>query len=58
MYEKFDGKPKDLLFSNIVQSYYYQKFLIIDKPTRVTEKSATLLDNIYTNMPDLFNRNE
>ena len=57
MYEKFEGKPKDLLFSNIFQSYYYQK-LIIDKPTRVTEKSATLLDNIYTNMPDLFNRNE
>ena len=57
MYEKFEGKPKDLLFSNIFQSYYYQK-LIIDKPTRVTENSATLLDNIYTNMPDLFNRNE
>ena len=57
MYEKFEGKPKDLLFSNIFQSYYYQK-LIIDKPTKVTENSATLLDNIYTNMPDLFNRNE
>ena len=57
MYEKFEGKPKDLLFSNIFQSYYYQK-LIIDKPTRVTENFATLLDNICTNMPDLFNRNE
>ena len=57
MYEKLDGKPKDLLFSNIFQSYYYRK-LIIDKPTRVMEKSATLFDNIYTNMPDLFNRNE
>ena len=28
------------------------------KPTRVTDSSATLLDNIYTNIPDICIRNE
>ena len=57
MYEKFDGKPKDFRFSNIFQSHYFQK-IIIDKPTRVTDSSATLLTNTYTNIPDICNRNE
>ena len=38
-------------------SHYFQK-LIIDKPTRVTDTSATLLDIIYKHIPDLCNRND
>ncbi len=57
MYENFDNRPMALKFSNLFKSFYYQK-LIIDKPTRVTTTTASLIDNIYTNMPDLYNRNK
>lgn len=36
-------------FENLMFSYAFLP--LIDKPTRVTKKSATLIDNIYTNQP-------
>ena len=40
-------------FSNIFSSHYYHK--LINLPTRERKKSSTLLDNIYTNIPDCYN---
>ena len=40
-------------FSNICSSHYYHK--LINLPTRERKKSATLLDNIYTNIPYCYN---
>ena len=40
-------------FSNILSSHYYHK--LIDLPTRERKESSTLLDNIYTNIPDCYN---
>ena len=39
-------------FSNILSSHYYHK--LIDLPTRERKESSTLLDNIYTNIPDCY----
>ena len=38
-------------FKNIFSSNFYSP--LIQKPTRITEHSATLIDNIYCNVPDL-----
>ena len=40
-------------FSNIFSTYYYHK--LINLPTRKRKQSSTLLDNIYTNIPDCYN---
>ena len=40
-------------FSNIFSSHYYHK--LINLPTRERKESSTLLDNIYTNIPDCYN---
>ena len=40
-------------FSNIFSSHYYHK--LIKLPTRERKNSSTLLDNIYTNIPDCYN---
>ena len=40
-------------FSNIFSSHYYHK--LINLPTRERKDSSTLLDNIYTNIPDCYN---
>ena len=40
-------------FSNILSSHYYHK--LIDLPTRERIESSTLLDNIYTTIPDCYN---
>ena len=40
-------------FSNIFSSHYYHK--LINLPTRERKNSSTLLDNIYTNIPDCYN---
>ena len=40
-------------FSNIFSSHYYHT--LINLPTRERKKSSTLLDNIYTNIPDCYN---
>ena len=40
-------------FSNILSSHYYHK--LINLPTRDRKHSSTLLDNIYTNIPDCCN---
>ena len=40
-------------FSNIFSSHYYHK--LINPPTRERKQSSTLLDNIYTNIPDCYN---
>ena len=37
-------------FSNIFATFYYHK--LIPLPTRERKQSSTLLDNIYTNIPD------
>ena len=39
-------------FSNIFATFYYHK--LINLPTRERKQSATLLDNIYTNIPDCY----
>ena len=39
-------------FSNIFYTYYYHK--LINLPTRECKQSSTLLDNIYTNIPDCY----
>ena len=39
-------------FTNIFSTYYYHK--LINLPTRVRKQSSTLLDNIYTNIPDCY----
>ena len=39
--------------SNIFYTYYYHK--LINLPTRECKKTSTLLDNIYTNIPDCYN---
>ena len=39
-------------FSNIFSTYYYHK--LINLPTRERKQSSTLLDNIYTNIPDCY----
>ena len=39
-------------FSNIFSTYYYQK--LINIPTRERKQSSTLLDNVYTNIPDCY----
>ena len=39
-------------FSNICSTYYYHK--LINLPTRERKQSSTLLDNIYTNIPDCY----
>ena len=39
-------------FSNILSTYYYHK--LINIPTRERKQSSTLLDNIYTNIPDCY----
>ena len=38
-------------FKNIFSSNFYSP--LIQKPTRITEHSATLIDNIYCNVPEL-----
>ena len=40
-------------FSNIFASNYYHK--LISLPTREKKYSSTLIDNIYTNIPDCYN---
>ena len=40
-------------FSNILSPHYYHK--LIDLPTREQNESSTLLDNIYTTIPDCYN---
>ena len=40
-------------FSNVFPSHYYHKF--INLPIRERKGSSTLLDNIYTNIPDCYN---
>ena len=40
-------------FYNIFSSHYYNK--LINLPTRERKNSSTLLDNIYTNIPDCYN---
>ena len=39
-------------FSNIFATFYHHK--LINLPTRERKQSATLLDNIYTNIPDCY----
>ena len=39
--------------SNIFSSHYYH--ILINLPTRERSKYSTLLDNIYTNIPDCYN---
>ena len=39
-------------FSNIFSLYYYRK--LINLPTREKNNSSTLIDNIYTNIPDCY----
>ena len=39
-------------FSNIFSTFYYHK--LINLPTRERKQSSTLLDNIYTNIPDCY----
>ena len=39
-------------FSNIFSTYYYHK--LINIPTRERKQSSTLLDYIYTNIPDCY----
>ena len=41
------------LFSNILSSYYWHK--VIDIPPKELKESSTLLDNMYTNIPDCYN---
>lgn len=36
------------MFENTLSSYSF--YPVIDKPTRITEVSATLIDNIFTNI--------
>ena len=38
------------LLSNIAQVFYLHQ--LIEEPTRITDKSSTLIDVIYTNNPD------
>ena len=40
-------------FINIFSTYYYHK--LINHPTRERNQSASLIDNIYTNIPDCYN---
>ena len=40
-------------FINIFCTYYYHK--LINHPTRERNQSASLIDNIYTNIPDCYN---
>ena len=40
-------------FINIFSTYYYHK--LINYPTRERNQSASLIDNIYTNIPDCYN---
>ena len=40
-------------FINILSTYYYHK--LISLPSRHRNKSCTLIDNIYTNIPDCYN---
>ena len=40
-------------FINILSTYYYHK--LINNPTRERYQSASLIDNIYTNIPDCYN---
>ena len=40
-------------FTNVFSSHYYHK--LINLPTRERKGSSTLLDNIYTNIPDCYN---
>ena len=50
--EMQESATLNLEFSNIYSSHYYHK--LINLPTR-EEKSSTLLDNIYTTIPDCYN---
>ena len=38
-------------FKNILSSHFLHP--LINKPTRITSHSATLIDNIYCNMPEI-----
>ena len=40
-------------FINMFSTYYYHK--LINHPTREGNQSASLIDNIYTNIPDCYN---
>ena len=40
-------------FINIFSTYYYHK--LINHPTREGNQSVSLIDNIYTNIPDCYN---
>ena len=40
-------------FTNILLSHYFHKLIYL--PTRERNESSTLLDNIYTNIPDSYN---
>ena len=39
-------------FNNLFSTYYYHK--LINLPTRERKQSSTLLDNVYTNIPDCY----
>ena len=39
-------------FYNLCSTYYYHK--LINLPTRECNNSSTLLDNVYTNIPDSY----
>ena len=39
-------------FSHIFSTFYYHK--LINQPTRERKQTSTLLDNIYTNIPDCY----
>ena len=40
-------------FINIFSTYYYHK--LINHPTRERNQSVSLIDDIYTNIPDCYN---
>ena len=41
-------------FKNMLSSNQF--YPLINKPTRITKSSATLIDNIYCNMPNISNK--
>ena len=47
------GTTNEHDFLNIFSTYYYHK--LINLPTEERKQSSTLLDNIYTNIPDCYN---
>ena len=49
--ERKDSNIQD--FSNILNSNYFHK--LINLPTREKKDSSTLIDNVYSNIPDCYN---